>query len=127
MAPPTSTFINLGQGGFTPLQLMVRPDNTKAYVLASNLGSVFSFDLGVQTVGAIPLAGNPMPLSASLTTDGTLIYVGASDATVHVISTPSRQDIQQISFPPNLNNNSNVGLCSNITATCTPDLVAVAP
>ena len=127
VAPPTSNFINLGQGTFTPLQLLVRPDNSKAYILASNLGSVFSFDLGIETVSAIPLAGNPMPLSASLTADGTLMYVGTSDATVHVISTASGQDIQQISFPANLNNNNNVGLCSNIPATCTPDLVAVAP
>ena len=127
MVPPASNFINLGQGDFTPLQLLVRPDNSKAYVLASNLGSVFSFDLGVQTISAIPLAGNPMPLSAGLTADGTLMYVGTSDATVHVLSTISGQDIQQISFPANLNNNNNVGLCSNIPLTCTPDLVAVAP
>jgi len=127
VAPPTSTLVNLGQGNFTPLELMVRPDNTKAYLLASDLASVFTFDLGVQTVGAIPLAGSPRPMSASLTADGTLMYVGASDAMVHVISTTSRQDIQQIPFPPNLNNNSNVGLCSNIPVTCTPDLVAIAP
>jgi hypothetical protein len=123
----SGTFYNLGQGDFTPLQLIVRPDSSKAYVVASNLGSIFSFDIGVGTVSAIPLAGNPVPLSASLSSDGTLMYVGTSDAKLHVLSTVSQQDLQQVSFPMNTNNNNNVGLCSNIPATCTPDLVAVAP
>ena len=127
IASSSSTFFNLGQGDFTPLQLIVRPDSSKANVVANNLGSIFSFDIGVGTVTAIPLAGNPVPLSASLSSDGTLMYVGTSDAKVHVLSTVSQQDLQQISFPMNTNNNNNVGLCSNIPATCNPDLVAVAP
>src|SRR5262249_8539365 len=33
----SSAFFNLGQGHFTPSQLIVRPDSSKAYVVASNL------------------------------------------------------------------------------------------
>jgi len=121
-----STFVNIGQGDFVPLKLIVAPDNSKAYILASNLGSVFVFDLGVNTVTALPLTGNPVPLDASLTSDGTTLYVGASDGAIHVVSTVSGGDLQQITFTNN-NNSNKTSLCSNIPQTCNPDLVAVQP
>jgi hypothetical protein len=124
--PPTITdtnnFANLGQGTFTPLQLIVSTDGLKAYVLASNLGSVLAFDVNGQTTSAIPLVGaNPKPLSGSLTPDGILLYVASSDGTVHVIDTLAATDFQQVSLPVNFN------FCSNVSFTCTPDLVAVRP
>jgi hypothetical protein len=121
-----STLVNLGQGAFTPLKLIVSSDNSKAYILASNLGSVFVFDLGVNTVTALPLTGNPVPLDASLTSDGTTLYVGANDGAIHVVSTVSGGDLQQITFTNN-NNSNKTSLCSNIPQTCNPDLVAVQP
>jgi hypothetical protein len=121
-----SSFVNLGQGGFTPLQLIIAPDNSRAYILASNLGSVFVFNLGVNTVSAIPLTGNPVPLDASLTSDGTTLYIGANDGSVHVVSTVSGGDLQQITFTSN-NNSNKSSLCSNIPQTCNADLVAVQP
>ena len=122
----TSSFVNLGQGTFTPLKLLAAPDNSRAYILASNLGSVFLVDLGVNAVSAIPLTGNPVPLDASLTPDGSLIYVGANDGSVHVVSTISGGDLQQITFS-NDNNSNKTSLCSNIPQTCNADLVAVQP
>ena len=62
-------------------------------------------DLGVNAVSAIPLTGNPVPLDASLTPDGTLIYVGANDGSLHVVSTVSGGDLEQITF--STGNNSN--------------------
>ena len=121
-----SSFVNMGQGQFTPLKLLIAPDNSKAYILASNLGSVFVFDLGVNTVSAIPLTGNPVPLDASLTTDGTTLYVGANDGSVHVVSTVSGGDLQQITFTNN-NSTNKTSLCSNVPQTCNPDLIAVQP
>jgi hypothetical protein len=121
-----STFVNLGQGNFIPLKLLISPDNSKAYILASNLGSVFVFDLGVNTVSSIPLTGNPVPLDASLTADGSLLYVGANDGSVHVVSTVSGGDLQQITFTNN-NSSNKSSLCSNIPQTCNPDLLAVEP
>jgi hypothetical protein len=121
-----STFVNIGQGAFTPLKLIVASDNSKAYILASNLGSVFVFDLGVNTVTALPLTGNPVPLDASLTSDGTTLYVGANDGAIHVVSTVSGGDLQQITFTNN-NSSNKTSLCSNIPQTCNPDLVVVQP
>ena len=118
--------MNLGQGTFTPLKLLVAPDNSRAYILASNLGSVFIVDLGVNAVSSISLTGNPVPLDASITPDGSVIYVGASDGTVHVVSTISGGDLQQITFSGS-NNSNKTSLCSNIPQTCNPDLVAVQP
>ena len=126
VANATSTFVNLGQGNFTPLQLIVSSDNSRAYILASNLGSVFVFDLGVNTVSAIPLTGNPVPLDASLTPDGSTLYVGANDGAVHVVSTTSGDDLQQITFTNN-NSSNKSSLCNNIPQTCNADLIAVGP
>jgi len=120
------TFANLGQGNFTPLKMIIASDNSKAYILAANLSSIFIYNFGVGTVSAIPLTGSPAPLDASITSDGTLLYVGAADTSVHVVSTVSGGDLQQITFTNN--NSTNKGsLCSNIPQTCNPDLIAIKP
>jgi len=67
-----------------------------------------------------------VPLDASLTPDGTLIYVGANDGSVHVVSTVSGGDLEQITFSTT-NNSNKSSLCSNVPQTCNPDLVAVQP
>ena len=126
--PPAQefSFANLGQGNFTPLKMIIASDSSKAYILAANLSSIFVYNFGVGTVSAIPLTGSPAPLDASLTSDGTLLYVGASDTSVHVVSTVSGGDLQQITFTNN--NSTNKGsLCSNIPQTCNPDLIAIKP
>ncbi len=120
---PIASF-NLGQGDFVPKQLILSQDGSTAYVLTSNLNSILVFNIPGQTASAIALFGNPTPLSASLTPDGTQLWVGASDGTVHVVSTVAGGDIRQISFPQ--------GLCQNsvgqpFPATCNPDLIAVKP
>jgi trimeric autotransporter adhesin len=120
------SFANLGQGNFTPLKLIISSDNSRAYILASNLSSIFIYDFGVGTVSAIPLTGSPVPLDASLTSDGTLLYVGASDGSVHVVSTVSGGDLAQITFT-NDNATNKGSLCNNIPQFCNPDMVAVKP
>jgi hypothetical protein len=120
---PAASF-NLGQGNFVPKQLIISQDGSTAYVLTSNLNSVLAFNIPGQTSFAIPLVGNPTPLSASLTPDGTLLFVGASDGLLHIVSTVAGGDTQQISFPQGLCENS-VGRPFPIT--CNPDLVAVKP
>ena len=67
-----------------------------------------------------------MPLDASLTSDGTTLYVGATDGSVHVVSTVSGGDLQQITFTNN-NTTNKSSLCNNIPQICNPDLVAVQP
>ena len=120
---PVAAF-NLGQGNFVPKQLIVSQDGSTAYMIASNLSSILVFNIPAQTSSTITLVGDPIPLSATLTPDGTLLYVGANDGSVHEVSTVAGGDIHQITFPQ--------GLCQNTAGlpfpiTCNPDLIAVKP
>ena len=125
---------NLGQGDFTPITMQVASDGSKAYVVAQGLSSVLVFDIDAKTTSAIPLVDNAVPLSASLTTDGTRLFVATQcpnfDATsgkctaptLHILDTVIGSDVQQVSFEGNF--------CTNIdnkTLFCTPNLVAVKP
>ncbi len=117
---------NLGQGNFAAKQLLLSQDGARAYVIASNLGSVLVFNVGNQTSSAIPLAGDAIPIRAALTADGNLLYIAAADGKVHVLNTQTGGDVNQISFtvdPANLQG----GLCAGVTFTCSPDLIAVRP
>lgn len=113
---------DLGQGNFVPTQLIVSLDGTKAYIVTSNLPSILVYDIANDTASAIPLDGNALANSASLTPGGTRLYVAANDGTVHVLDTGAAADIKQISFP--------TGLCRSVSGkavTCGPDLIAVRP
>jgi hypothetical protein len=115
---------NLGQGSFEPRQLMVSPDGSKAYILTKSLGSVLVFDIINHTTSAIPISGNVTPLQASLTPDGTLLYVSVSDGTVRVLDTGAQSEIQQVSLPKSLCLDSRG---DPFPVTCNPDLIAVKP
>lgn len=101
VANTVSTPINFGQGNFVPTQFVVAADGSKAYVISSTLSSILVFDIAAQTSSAIQLAGDATPLSASLTPEGSLLYVGTRDGQVHVLDTVAGSDIQQITFPTN--------------------------
>jgi hypothetical protein len=116
---------NLGQGNFVAKQLIVSQDGSTAYVITSNLSSILVFNIAGQTSSAITLAGNANPLTASLTPNGALLYVGASDKTLHVVDTVVGSDIQQISFAPSSLCQNSIGQPASVT--CYPDLVAVKP
>jgi len=109
----SASFVNLGQGNFVPNQLIVSTDGATAYLLTESSGGVLTFNIGAQTTAAIPLTGNVLPLQASLTPDGSTLYVGASDGMVHVLDTVGGADTLQIAFqsqPANLQ----AGLCGNV-------------
>ncbi len=116
---------DLGHGNFTATQLIVSQDGTTAYIISSNFNSVLVFNVAGETSTSIGLVGNAIPLRASLSPDGSMLYVGTSDGTLHVIQTAIDADIQQISFPQ--------GLCEDTAGnpfpglTCNPDLVTVKP
>lgn len=128
-SPPVSntvTSFNLGRGTFVPTQLIMSQDGARAYVIASNLGSVLVFNIGNQTSSAIPLAGDAIPVQASLTPDGTRLYIAAADGQMHVLDTEGGNDIQQVTLPTDVST-FQAGLCVGTTITCNPDLIAVKP
>jgi hypothetical protein len=95
---------NLGVGNFTPAQLIVSGDGSTAYILADDLTGarlpfIIVFNINAQTSSSISLANNSTPLSATVSPAGDLLFVGASDGTVHVIDTASGSDLQQVTFP----------------------------
>jgi hypothetical protein len=110
-APPLSdalTRVDFGVGAFTARQLFLLPDGSEAFV-TSNLGQLLGLTLATLTPFTIPLAGGASAFSGGTTLDGKMIYVGASDNTVHRIDPAAGSDVQQISV------------------SFTPDLVAVEP
>ena len=121
----TVTSFSLGLPSFTASQLIISGDGSTAYILSPNLNSVQVFNIGAQTSSSLLLVGNATPLRASLSSDGSTLFVGASDGTLHVLQTGTGADIAQIQFP--------LGLCLNTAGkeytgvTCNPDLVAVKP
>lgn len=110
------TLHDFGQGSFTPRQLLISSDGSRAYVL-SNLPAVLIYDFTAAAVRIIPLSANATPLAGALTLTGQNMYVGASDGTVHILDTNSLADIGRIP----------VSLCSNTSVSCLPNLVALRP
>jgi len=121
-----ATSFNLGQGSFVPIQLIVSQDGSSAFVIVSDRPAVLVFNIFNQTSSAIPIFGDAIPVHASLTPDGSRLYVAATDGQVHVLDTQNGSDILQLSFPPDVTTLT-FGLCSGVTFTCTPDLIAVKP
>jgi len=107
---------DLGAGDFTAQQIFVSSDSSRAWVV-TNLPRVLTFDLSTLTPTAIGLAGSPTPYNGGITLDGTHVYVGASDGTVHRIDTAELADIAQIAV--NLKDAN-----GNVTP---PNLVTVVP
>jgi hypothetical protein len=122
----TATSFNLGQGSFVPTQLIVSQDGSTAYVIVHDRGAVLVFNIFNQTSSAIPMSGGAIPIRAALTPDGTRLYIAATDGQVHILDTQSSADIQQISFPTDATTLLS-GLCSGVTFTCNPDLIAIKP
>ncbi len=122
---PMPASFDLGRGDFAASQLIISQDGSTAYIVTPDFNSILVFNIGAQTSSAIPLVGRGFPLHASLTPDGSQLYVGSSDGTLHVLQTDIGTDIQQISFP--------ASLCQTTAGqpfpgvTCNPDLVAVKP
>ncbi len=116
--------INLGLGNFTPTQMLLSPDGTKAYIISSQLSSIVVFDIIGQTTSAFALTGNTSPVQAAISADGDILAVAATDGTVHMINTIAGGDITQITFPQNL--------CVNTagqpySSTCKPNLIVGKP
>ncbi len=113
----TVTTYNLGVGAFTPTQVFVSPDSSRAWVLSSNLSSLVGLNLTSLTPFSITLANSATPLSGGVMIDGSMVYVGGSDSNVHAINVANGTDSAQIA--PGLKDGQ-----GNVVA---PNLVLVLP
>lgn len=118
------TSFDLGQGSFTASQVLISPSGSTAYIISSNLRSILVFNIAGETSSSVTMAGNAYPLQGSITADGTLLVVGASDGNLHVIQTATNADTQQITFTQSFCQN---GSGQPFGITCNPNLVAVKP
>ncbi len=107
---------DLGAGSFTAQQTLVSGDATHAYIV-SNLPELLGFDVPTLTPSRAPLAGGATAFNGGITLDGTRVYVGTSDGTVHVIVTSSMADSAQLA----------VGLKDPNGNPVPPNLVTVVP
>lgn len=121
-----ATSFNLGQGSFVPTQLIVSQDGSSAFVIVSDRAAVLVFNIFNQTSSAIPMSGDAIPVRASLTPDGSRLYVAATDGQIHILDTQNASDIEQLSFPTDATTLLS-GLCGGVTFRCNPDLIAVKP
>lgn len=117
---PTQSTIagyDLQAGSFTPQQLLVSSDATRAWIVTTDLMQLLTLDLTAHTPTSVPLTGGATALNAGITLNGGSVYVGASDGTVHRIEAASLADAVQIQVNLKDTNNNPVP----------PNLVAVVP
>jgi hypothetical protein len=107
---------DLGAGAFSARQLFLSPDSSNAWII-SDLPELLNFNLVNSTPTIIPLTGGATAFGGGITLDGTRIYVGTSDNTVHRIDTAGSDDALQIV----------VGLKDASGNAVAPNLVAVIP
>lgn len=135
---------NLGQGNFTPIFTQLVANGAEMIIVASNIPAVLIFNVSNGTTSSIPLANGSLPLAASASTDGSQVYVAASDpcipgglscpaGSVHIICTSActigQGDFQQVPYV-NINNNNNPNMCNNQGTNaplCLPNLIAIKP
>ena len=95
-----ATSFNLGQGSFVPIQLIVSQDGSRAFVIASNRGSVLVFNIDNQTSSAIPLSADAVPVQASLTPDGTRLTLPPPMARFTSWTHRAAATFSRFPFPP---------------------------
>jgi YVTN family beta-propeller protein len=107
---------DLQAGAFTAQQLLITGDAKKVWIVTS-LPQLLGFDLMTHTPSQVPLTGGATAFNGGITNDGSRVYVGTSDGTVHQIDTASMTDAAQIQ----------VNLKDTGGNPVVPNLVAVVP
>ncbi len=115
-APNSVTSFDLGAGPFNARQIFLSSSSTATWIV-SDLPELLLFDLKNSIPYTIPYAGGATAFNGGTMLDGTQVYVGASDGTVHRIDVASHTDAQQIA----------VGLKDANGNLVAPNLVYVVP
>ncbi|HVI11042.1 MAG TPA: hypothetical protein VND65_22350 [Candidatus Binatia bacterium] len=116
--------INLNHGTMHPIAFFVSPDSTRAYIVTTDSNQVLIYDFLTNAVAGMPLINNAIPVTASMSVDGSLIYVAGSDGLLHQLNTSTQIDEYQATFVP-LPNSSN-SFCYTGTD-CALNVIAVKP
>jgi hypothetical protein len=145
------TSFNLGQGDFIPLYTQLVANGAAMIIVAQNIPAVLVFNVSNGTTTSIPLANGSLPITASASSDGSEVYVAASDpcqpggltcpaGSVHIVNTCAalscsvppnlgQGDFQQVPYI-NINDNNNPNMCNGQGTSaplCLPNLVAIRP
>ncbi len=107
---------DLGAGPFTAQQLFMSSDSSRAWIVSS-LPDLLMFYMPSLAPTTIPLTGGANAFNGGITLDGSRVYLGTTDGTVHEIDVESTTDVAQIGV--NLKDTN-----GNATA---PNLVVVLP
>jgi hypothetical protein len=123
--PVPPIHINIQKGTFHPIAFFLTPDGDQVFIVTTDQG-VLDYHFSTQSVSTIPLLGNgnPAPVAADITVDGTLLYVAGTDGLLHELNLQTGLDVQEISFPqlPNSSNN----FCYE-SFSCSLNIVAIKP
>jgi len=119
ITPSTVSSFNIGVGPFTAGQLFMSPDSSRAWIIPSDstLPELLEFNLQSSTPTVIPISNGVVGYTGGILSDGSEVYVGTRDGTVHRIDVASSSDVQAI--PVNL-----LDANGNLVV---PNLVAVQP
>jgi hypothetical protein len=94
---------SFGLSSFTPSQLLVSPDSSKAYVLASDSSKLLVYNVATQTPSTIDLGGTGLT-TGGFTLDSNYLFVGvAGSNTIRKLSVATGTDIItpiSLSFQP---------------------------
>jgi len=111
-APQNSmTAYNLGFGTFTPQQIFVSPDSSRAWII-QNSNAVIGLNLSSLAPFSIQLANGATALNGGIMIDGSMVYVGGSDNNVHALNVSSGSDSAQIA--PGLKDPSGNAVAPNL-------------
>ena len=114
--PEHPEHLRLGAGPFNARQLFFSSNSQYAWII-SDLTSVIGLYLPGLSPVTIPLANGAQGFSGGVTLDGSWVYVGASDNTVHRLNVVANKDDLQIA----------VGLKDSASHAVAPNLVVVLP
>lgn len=116
-AVQTADWSGSGIGAFTPEQIIVTPDGSRAYV-TSNQTALLGYTLGTNAAFTVAVGG-AQPFNGGALLDSSKVYVGGSDAAVHVVDTATGLQSTQIPIV--------FGSGATACAACLPNLVVVRP